>query len=243
MITDSIYTSVDFSQLYFDLRQNEGRIYSDQEVLCLPDIEEKHPYFREWLIRKKSCHQLLKYLSNQKKFLEILEVGCGNGWLSAKLSALPSAHVTGIDISTEELKQAQRVFDRINNLEFINCALQDEMLVNRSFDIIVFAASLQYFASLKHVLQASLNHLKPGGEIHILDTHFYKQKELTAARQRSRDYFQSIGFPEMENHYFHHSFEELKLFNNKKLYNPRSVANKLKNNSNPFYWVCITNHA
>ena len=239
MTGDVTYKTIRFPDQYFLLRQKEGRIYTDEEVLKLPEVNTQNPYYHEWQIRKNSCNQLVKYLSGKKKSLQILEVGCGNGWLSAKLSASPSCKVTGIDINNEELSQAKRVFYQVDNIEFSYSSLQDETFKNKQFDIIIFAASIQYFESLKNVLGDALSHLKPQGEIHIIDSHFYKQSEIGAAHERSMDYYRAIGFPEMVNHYFHHSLDEIKLFNYKILHNPDSIINRVKKNKNPFYWVCV----
>lgn len=243
MTEESAHNTIDFSRQYFLLRKKEGRIYSDQDVACLPEIDKDHQHYKEWRIRKGSSDRLIKYLVKKQKPLEILEVGCGNGWLAAKLSAISYSEVTAIDINSEELNQAKRVFKEIENLEFINCSLQDEMLDNRPFDIIVFAASVQYFSSLEKVLYDSLKRLKPGGEIHIIDSHIYEQNETRAARLRSDDYYKTIGFPELSEQYFHHSFEQLRSFKYDIFYDPNSIIIKLKRDKNPFYWVCIRNNA
>ena len=243
MTEEITYNAIDFSRQYFLLRKKEGRIYSDGEVLNLPEINKQHRYYNEWEIRKKSSVQLIKYLADKKTSLQILEIGCGNGWLSAKLSENSLSYVVGIDINSEELNQARRVFSQINSLEFFNCSLQDENLNNRQFDIIIFAASIQYFPLLKNVLNDAISHLKPGGEIHIMDTHFYNEKESDAARQRSKDYFKAIDFPEMAEQYFHHSLEELRPFNYKILYDPNSLITRFKKNKNPFYWICVKDNA
>jgi len=242
MTEAATYTS-HFSQHYFLLRKKEGRVYSDEEVARLPEINKDHKHYQEWLVRKDTSDRLVKYLARKQSPIEILEVGCGNGWLSAKLSAIPLSRLTGIDINGEELSQAKRVFSQFGNVEFFNCSLEDEILSGRKFDIIVFAASVQYFSSLEKVLNESLMRLKPGGEIHIIDSHLYKQSETSTARLRSNDYYKTIGFPEMSNQYFHHSLESLKLFNHDMLYDPNSIINKLKKNKNPFYWVSIRNNA
>jgi ubiquinone/menaquinone biosynthesis C-methylase UbiE len=239
MTEEITYNAIDFSSQYFLLRKKEGRIYSDEEVSSLPEINKQHRYYNEWEIRKRSSIHLKKYLSDKKKPLRILEIGCGNGWLSAKLSEIPLSHITGIDINAEELSQARRVFNKIDNLDFFNCSLQDEAISDHQFDIIVFAASMQYFSSLKNIMNDSIRHLKPGGEVHILDTLFYEPKELNAARRRSKDYFSAIGFPEMAEHYFHHSLDELRSFNYRILYDPNSIINRFKKNRNPFYWFCV----
>jgi ubiquinone/menaquinone biosynthesis C-methylase UbiE len=239
MSTETLYTSLDFSDLYFRLRQKEGRIYSDDEVARLPEINISHSNYHEWQLRKISSDRLRMFLLNKKRSLQILETGCGNGWLSAKLSAVPESHVTGIDINTAELNQAKRVFSKIRNLEFFNCPLQDEMFKSRKFDIIVFAASVQYFSSLPDILSDAYSLLAPEGEIHIIDSPFYKMNELENARRRSLAYYSSLGFSEMAWHYHHHSLEDIKKFRYKILYNPDSFFNRIKKNKNPFYWICI----
>jgi len=243
-VTEEItYNAIDFSSQYLLLRKKEGRIYSDEEVSSLPEIQKRHRHYNEWEIRKHSSSRLKKYLTDKRKPLRILEIGCGNGWLSAKLSEIPLAHVTGIDINAEELSQAKRVFDQIENLEFFNCSLQDKRINDRRFDTIIFAASIQYFPLSKNILDDAIKHLKPDGEIHIVDTNFYKENELQEARQRSMDYFNAVGFPEMIEHYFHHSLEELRSFNYRLLYDPNAIINRFKKNKNPFYWFCVNGNA
>lgn len=239
MTSLATHTKNDFSTLYYLLRRAEGRIYTDGEVALLPAINERHKHYKEWIARKSSVDKLIKYLGDKKKGLRILEVGCGNGWLAAKLAALPGASVTGIDINAEELEQAKRVFDKIRNLEFFYCSLDGELIKESRYDIIVFAASIQYFSSLGNVLGNAISVLKPGGEVHLIDSNFYSQKEVAAARQRTTDYYRSIGFPEMIDNYFHHSKEELIQFDHEILYDPYSLINRIKANKNPFYWIRI----
>lgn len=229
----------DFSEQYYLLRKAEGRIYSDEEVASLPEINEQHKYFKEWLARKASAGRLVKYLSDRNKELQILEVGCGNGWLAAKLAGIRRTKVTGIDINIKELEQAKRVFNKIGNLEFLNCSLDDELLKELRYNIIVFASSIQYFSPLRNVLRNAINKLKPGGEIHLVDSNFYSQNEVEAARGRTNNYYQSIGFPEMTDQYFHHSIQELEQFDPEILYDPHSLLNRFKTIKNPFYWIKI----
>ena len=79
-------TPVDFESLYIQLREKEGRIYPDEEVAQLPVTSSTHPHYKEWLIRKESSQKLVSWLKKKKKPLDMLEIGCGNGWLSHKLS-------------------------------------------------------------------------------------------------------------------------------------------------------------
>jgi len=228
-----------FEETYLALRRKEGRIYSDEEVKWLPSVDTSHPFFAEWRIRKRSCDKLTRYLRNKKQCLKILEVGCGNGWLCSQLSKIEHSTVTGIDINETELKQAQRIFGKIDNLEFLTAGIADERIQYRKFDIIIFAASIQYFPSLDEIISSCLQMLNANGEIHILDSHFYSDSGSVTARNRSEEYFQSLGFSQMTQHYFHHEVQQLKKYNFKILYNPSWMRRIFTIDKNPFPWLCI----
>ena len=132
----------EFESVYVDLRIAEKRMYSDEEVVWLPEVDEQHIHKKEWDIRKSSCKRLTRYLTNKKRPLKILEVGCGNGWLSYQLSQIPYSDVTGLDINQTEIRQAERVFAGITNLRFIYGELDARSLQLEKFDVVVFAASI-----------------------------------------------------------------------------------------------------
>jgi ubiquinone/menaquinone biosynthesis C-methylase UbiE len=228
-----------FEEQYVALRRKEQRLYTDEQVKWLPDIESLHPHYREWQLRKNSCNKLIEYLSDKRRKLEILEVGCGNGWLCCQLSTIQRVKITGIDINRIELEQARKVFGHLSNVEFLHADISEEKIRTQKFDIIVFAASIQYFRSLDKILSYALELLKPAGEIHILDSHFYRSSELAAAVRRSAEYFQSMGFPGMKEHYFHHGVDELKNYAHKVLYDPESINHLFAKRKNPFPWIRI----
>ena len=231
--------STNFEETYISLRKKENRLYTDEQVKWLPEIERSHPHHKEWQLRKDSCNKLTQHLSNKKIELNILEVGCGNGWLCHHLSRIPGSNVAGIDINKTELEQARRVFDHIENVEFFYGGIDIKEIRTEKFDTIIFAASIQYFPSVGEIIPAALQLLHPGGEIHIIDSHFYKSSELEDARKRSFDYYHSLQFSEMSDYYFHHCIDELGPFNHKILYHPDLFLNRFLKNKNPFPWICI----
>ncbi len=230
-----------FEKIYTRLRQKEGRIYPDEEVANLPSINNNHQHYKEWVIRKHSCKALVNYIKQKGTFLNILEVGCGNGWLAAQLATAFDAEVTGLDINSRELEQAKRVFNNIPNLNFIQGNLQTDYLKDRKFDLIIFAASIQYFSSLKQIIAIAVEHLTLLGEIHIMDSPFYQQHEMEAARQRTKTYYSAVGFAEMSDYYHHHTINELDSFQYKILHHPYSWKTKLFIKKNPFYRIMIKN--
>jgi ubiquinone/menaquinone biosynthesis C-methylase UbiE len=228
-----------FPGLYISLRKKENRLYADEQVRNLPDIAADHPHHREWIARKRSSNRLIKHIRAMKRPLNILEIGCGNGWLAHRLATIPGANVTGFDINLEELEQAARVFCGLPNLRF---AHGDSFFIRPSeklYDMVVFAASIQYFPDIDIIIKDVLNHLQPHGSIHIIDSHFYKPADVAAAKQRTAMHFESLGFPSMSYHYFHHSLEALEPFNYRVLYNPNAPWNRLRRTNDPFPWICI----
>ena len=84
MNTLTIDTAINqFEKLYLQLREKEKRIYTDEEVIALPEIAEGHPHYAEWQMRKQSAKRLVTYLQREQRPLKILEVGCGNGVIGA----------------------------------------------------------------------------------------------------------------------------------------------------------------
>ena len=235
----SLRTDNPFEKQYIRARTRENRMYDDKEVSGLPEILSSHPHYTEWQMRKRSSQRLMRYLETKKQPVSVLEIGCGNGWLSHQLSNIGNVTVTGQDINFTELQQAARVFNGQCKLRFIYGDIFNGILRERKFDVIVFAASIHYFPSLSRVLAFAVDHLHPNGEIHILDTHFYKTGETAAAAKRTYTYYRALGFPEMADHYFHHSVNDLKLFKHKILFDPHSVMSRLLGRNDPFPWVRI----
>ncbi|MBI5858362.1 MAG: methyltransferase domain-containing protein [Sphingobacteriales bacterium] len=228
-----------FEESYIRMRQKEGRIYTDEELLQLPDISSGHRYYKEWLLRKKSCTRLKKYIEKKIRSVKILEMGCGNGWLSHCLSQIPGSEVTGADINRIELQQAKRVFKNVPNLQFVPGGINAAGIPDAYFDFVIFASCIQYFASLEELVRDAMRKLKDSGELHILDSPFYKPVETTAAAERTKEYFDRMGFPQMADSYHHHSLDELKQFDCKILYQPNFISRYLYRNKTPFPWICI----
>src|SRR6187402_1644261 len=102
-----------FEKAYIDLRRREHRVYSDEVLKFLPDITSRNSLHQGWLLRKASAKQIINYLKKHK-VNSVLEIGCGNGWLSHCLAENLNASIVGVDVNETELQQATRVFDNDN---------------------------------------------------------------------------------------------------------------------------------
>ena len=231
-----------FESAYFEVREKEKRIYSDDELKNLPFATSNNPHVDEWKVRAKSFLRFRNYIQSKKDNLEILDLGCGNGWFSGQLAKSTPHNYHCVDVNLKELKQARRVFNS-NKINFIYADIFKTELPNSFFNQITINAAVQYFPVLKKLINKIFNFLSDEGEIHIIDSPFYNASDIEAAKKRSEEYYNSLGFPAMSKKYFHHSFEELSKFNFDILYDPKSIFNRigklfLQKNS-PFPWIRI----
>jgi SAM-dependent methyltransferase len=189
-----------FEAIYGRVRRAENRILTDEQVRRLPDGSGLWNA-KEWRIRRASAERLTSELDRHGRTLNILEVGCGNGWLAAFLNRAGHT-VMGIDVFTEELEQAARVFE---GPLFARADLFRSPLPESRFDAVIFAASFQYFSDAAATLERSRRLLVPNGEVHVLDTVLYSgHQEARRAMDRSDHYYTGLGAPEMTGRYHAH---------------------------------------
>jgi ubiquinone/menaquinone biosynthesis C-methylase UbiE len=230
-------------QTYFDVRLKEGRIYPNDVLAHLPLTGRDHPLYYEWRIREASMKSLIKYFSPYKE-LEILDLGCGNGWLANQLSNKTENYVFALDINRHELEQGSTVFAANKRLQFIYADIFENVLPQRSFDAVIISSAVQYFEELSILIERLFNLLNITGEIHIIDSNFYKEGELRNARHKTKAYYKKLGYPDMSRFYHHHKWKDLEEYKfqilNKTNYKIGKMMNKIiRINYSPFPWIRI----
>jgi SAM-dependent methyltransferase len=197
-----------FEELYLLVRQKEGRIYSDSEVVRLPFASRQNPHRREWKLRAGTFIRFKEYLAGKAEGLRLLDLGCGYGWFSARLARDHRHTFCCMDVNLPELQQGARLFAS-KSVQFIRADIFDDRFSLAPFDLVVLNGSIQYFAEIPRLLTGLGRLLNSRGEIHILDSPFYDANELEAARQRTAQYYSALRVPEMSRWYHHHSLDEL----------------------------------
>lgn len=232
-----------FERLYLQVRKKERRLYSDDEIKLLPYAYKSNPHKDEWALRTKSFLRFNKYLSRKTSKLNILDLGCGNGWFVGQLAKDFNHNYFCVDVNLNELEQAARVFSN-ENITFLYADIFSTSLPTGIFDIVILNSSLQYFSNISALIKELFFISKTYGEIHIIDTPFYKQQNLMQAKNRTLKHYQSLGITEMAKYYFHHTTDELKYLRHSFLYNPNKFKNKMVNlffeKDSPFPWILIT---
>ena len=234
-LPDSLQTQ---NEAYLDARDREKRLIQDEEVRQLPWVKKGQPHHHEWRLRAFSLKKLIKFLGTLPPPQRILDLGCGNGWMSHALASA-GHQVWGMDINTQEVEQANRVFDRPNLHWIVGNAFED--LPIGPFDVIVISAALQYFESPPAVIQQLSRYLSPEGGVMIMDTSLYLPHQVAAAQQRSRSYYEGLGTATQPT-YHHHTREWLAEFSHRWIYTPSQIAAKLRRfgvpyNPFPMVWV------
>jgi ubiquinone/menaquinone biosynthesis C-methylase UbiE len=166
-----------------------------------------------------------------------LDLGCGNGWFSNQIACISQTQIIAVDVNDDELKQAARVFQK-PNLKFVYADIfSQESDDLQTFDIITVNSCIQYFDNLENILRQLKSKLSSAGELHIIDSPFYQQSDIASAKERTLAYYQSLGFPEMAEHYFHHTLTNVGAY--EIMYKPnRSALNKLfRRIDTPFMWL------
>ncbi len=223
--------------------KREKRLYSDEEVKLLPYASKINPHKDEWAIRTKSFLRFKDYLSKKKTTLNILDLGCGNGWLTGQLAKDYNHNYFCIDTNLVEVEQAARIFTK-DNIRFFYGDITKVSLSTNFFHIVIINSSLQNFPDLDALLKELFTISKIYGEVHIIDTPFYNSNDMIRAKNISLKHFTALGLPEMAKKHHHHTIEELKNFRHQFLYNPGLLKNKLSNfifnEDTSFPWILVT---
>ena len=197
---------------YHRVRLAEGRVYTQDTLRKLPEVSKDHPHRQEWLIRQKSAKLLCRYLQKKAGLEAILDLGCGNGWMTHFLAKHLDCSVTGLDQNLPELQEAANVFSDCSRLQFGFGDIFEPIFGSASFDQIVLSSCIQYFPDKKKLLETLFGLLRKNGQIHIIDSPVYQENELEATKARSEAYYQKLGFPEMAKSYHPCTFDDLKPF-------------------------------
>ena len=115
------------------------------------------------MIRNENIIATLLDNGGIKAGLHILDVACGTGVLFPDYLKRGAASVTGIDISPEMAKIAQRKFPEVN----VICGDVETAEFDKQFDAIMVYNAFPHFPDPAHLIEVLAGLVKPGGRLSV----------------------------------------------------------------------------
>lgn len=184
-----------FAREYARYREEEGRGCSAETLAELPYVRSG-PHAGQWAVRARTFEafmaQVLGPAARRSRLpLTVLDLGAGNGWLSARVAAEGHQSIA-LDIREDcidGLGAARQWLCSAPGMRCIAASFEAIPLPRQSVDIALFNASLHYATDLRAVLLEAMRVVRSGGQIAILDSPFYQRErdgEAMVAEKRRR---------------------------------------------------------
>ena len=107
------------------------------------------------------------HLLNPRESMRILDVGCGTGNFSIKLSQL-GCSVVGIDVSENMLEIAKKKSARLNlNIKFLHGNSEELPFDDESFDAVISITAIEFFTNWGKSIKEMLRVIKKEGSLVI----------------------------------------------------------------------------
>ncbi len=177
---------------YRQVRRAEGWGSDDPAYYrALPETGPRDPRAAHWRIRAASLAALSdRVVAPLERALgrplSVLDLGSGNGWLSARLASR-GHRVAAVDLSDDPRDGlgAHRHYEA----PFVPVQADFDALPfpDGGADLAVFNASLHYAPECSATLAEALRVLRPAGRLVVMDTPFYRNAESGARMVRERE--------------------------------------------------------
>lgn len=125
--------------------------FDDPVALLRAESKTKAP----WIVKKLHAFDLVKPTT------QLLDVGCGAGFLSNELAKL-GLQITGVDLSEESLKVAER-FDETKSVKYQRADAYHLPYPNNSFDVLTAMDFLEHIENPSEIIKEFSRVLRPGG--------------------------------------------------------------------------------
>ncbi|MGC9032639.1 MAG: class I SAM-dependent methyltransferase, partial [Candidatus Woesearchaeota archaeon] len=146
------------------------------------------------LIREKTYEEVVKIIKSfeeKNKEIEILEAGCGNGWLTSKLLKFKNTKITAVDFSKGMLKELKNRLKKDHKKEYyqikkrLKTINQDltKLKLKEKFDLIILINVLINVKNNKEVITIIKNLSK-----------FLKEKSFLIISIKNKNSFLGLSF-------------------------------------------------
>ncbi len=131
----------------------------DQSIQMYQEFEEKHCFFKDLTLKLAETIDI-------KARASVLDVGCGYGISAKALNEKFGCSVTGVDLSHKMIAAGRLLCDEDDIRLFVGDGENLSHLVgNRSFDYVLYNASIFIFPDVSKTIAESYKCLRTGGKI------------------------------------------------------------------------------
>jgi SAM-dependent methyltransferase len=117
-----------------------------------------------WHVPESELHALPDVMGK-----DVVELGCGTGYVGAWLKKLGAARVVGVDPTPAQLETARRCNEKFAlGLEFVEAFAEDVPLPDAAFDLAVSEYGASIWADPGRWIPEAARLLRPGGELVFL---------------------------------------------------------------------------
>jgi SAM-dependent methyltransferase len=175
------------------VRQREGWGAAGAEYYRgLPYVPKSDPQREIWRMRTVHFHKLLDSIALElarqpgRAALSILDLGAGNCWLANQL-VLRGHRVCAVDISDDPHDGLAARAHYTARIECYQAEYDRLPFAPAQFDLVVFNAAIHYTAALVETLREGARVIVAGGQIVVLDSPFYTDREDGQAMLSARE--------------------------------------------------------
>ncbi|WP_169713729.1 malonyl-ACP O-methyltransferase BioC [Paludifilum halophilum] len=124
-----------------------------------------HSYDQHAVVQKRMARRIAGTLKQRKpEASEILEIGCGTGYLTEQLLAqYPEARLTAVDLAPEMVEAAQKRTRGNPWIRWVQGDAEDMDEPEQAYDVIVSNAAMQWFIAPEQTVEKWKRSLKPEG--------------------------------------------------------------------------------
>ena len=144
-------------------------------------------------LQRRAGIALLKQLPDNSLGGNLLDLGCGTGFLTGELFAkAPRSPIIAVDIALPMLQTARQKLLAANNIRYVCADAEQLPLASHSIDTICSNLALQWCYPLDKVLQELRRVLKPGGWL-LFSTFGNQSLQELAAAWREVDHYRHVN--------------------------------------------------
>lgn len=139
------------------------------------DLEERYCWVQtDWVQQVLRGRYLRDILRDLGPSHSVLDLGCGNGWLTFQLARAGAAAVTGVDSSPSQIARARAAAEELglgDRVRFEIGHAGDLTRATRRFDLVVMHAFLHHLTNseIREALTTAADLLRPGGRLVLLE--------------------------------------------------------------------------